>query len=212
MSSSLDFGRKILMKRMIQSLEGEGYRVEFAEEYNGYIVAGQGEDPAVMLLDADAIDGQRQAHPGSAGAFVEGVLKLVQSQISAQGSASLQPAAGGEEAAAYADVPSDPPSAVGVDEDMIVDEEPADEEPADEELADEEPVDEELADEEPADEEDIAFDEEPVEDLVMDEGEEDAPAEEEAVEDADEGPSEKELIEEERTEELSLEDFDQQEE
>jgi hypothetical protein len=188
MTSSLDFGRKILMKRMIQSLEGEGYRVEFAEEYNGYIVAGQGEDPAVMLLDAEAIEGQRQAHPGSAGAFVEGILQLVQSQISAQGSASLQPPTETGEAEAYADVPAEPPQAVGVDEDMIVDEEPAGEE---------------LEAEQP--EEDVALDEEPVQDLV------DGEAVEPDGEEAGEEPSEKELIEEERTEELTLEDFDEQE-
>ena len=193
MTSSLDFGRKILMKRMIQSLEGEGYRVEFAEEYNVYIVAGQGEDPAVMLLDAEAIEGQRQAHPGSAGAFVEGILKLVQSQISAQGSASLQPPTETDEAAAYADVPADPPAEVGVDDDMIVEETP---------------VDEDLeAEPDEAGEEDVALDEEPVQDLVMEGGYEDEPAEE-----ADEEPSEKEMIEEERTEELTLEDFDAQEE
>jgi len=188
MTSSLDFGRKILMKRMIQSLEGEGYRVEFAEEYNGYIVAGQGEDPAVMLLDAEAIEGQRQAHPGSAGAFVAGILQLVQSQISSQGSASLQAPTEAVEAEAYADVPAEPPMAVGVDEDMIVDEEPAGEDPWDEQPG-----------------EDIALDEEPVQDLVDGEAME-PPAEEE-----DEAPSEQELIEEERTEELTLEDFDNQE-
>lgn len=193
MTSSLDFGRKILMKRMIQSLEGEGYRVEFAEEYNGYIVAGQGEDPAVMLLDAEAIEGQRQAHPGSAGAFVEGILHLVQSQISVQGSASLQPQTETGEAEAYADVPAEPPQAVGVDEDMIVDEEPAGED---------------LEAEQP--EEDIAFDEEPVQDLV--DGEAAEPDDEQEEEGGEEEPSEKELIEEERTEELTLEDFDQQEE
>ncbi|MBW2262099.1 MAG: hypothetical protein JRG91_09015 [Deltaproteobacteria bacterium] len=185
------------MKRMIKSLEGEGFRVEFAEEYNGYIVAGQGEDPAVMLLDADAIEGQRQIHPGSAGAFVEGILKLVQSQISAQGSSSLQPPTEVEEAEAYADVPSDPPSAVGVEEDMIVDEEP-----------DGEGV--EAAVEEHA-EEDVAFDEEPVEDAAGEDVEE-PPAGDEPAGDAAQEPSEKEMIEEERTEELSLEDFDQQEE
>ena len=206
MISSLDFVRKILMKRMIKSLEGEGYRVEFAEEYNGYIVAGQGEDPAVMLLDADAIEGQRQTHPGSAGAFVEGILKLVQSQISAQGSASLQPPTEGEEAEAYADVPSDPPSAVGVEEDMIVDEEPAGEgvDAAVEEYSEEDAG-------EPQAGEDVAFDEEPVEDAAAEDVEE-PPAGDEPVGDAAQEPSEKELIEEERTEELSLEDFDQQEE
>lgn len=186
MTSSLDFGRKILMKRMIQSLEGEGYRVEFAEEYNGYIVAGQGEDPAVMLLDADTIEGQRQAHPGSAGAFIEGVLKLVQGQISAQGSASLQPPTEVDEADAYADVPSGPPDALGVDDDMIVDEAPAEEA-------------------------DIAFDEEPVQDLGGEEPVEE-PADEELEAGEDEGPSEHEMIEEERTEEITLEDFDAQEE
>jgi len=196
MTSSLDFGRKILMKRMIQSLEGEGYRVEFAEEYNGYIVAGQGEDPAVMLLDADTIEGQRQAHPGSAGAFVDGVLKFVRSQISAHGSSSLQAPIEEEEAAAYADVPSDPPSAVGVDEDMILDEEPAGEAEALEPVLD-----------------DLAFDEEPVQDLVGEEAPEE-PGEDEFEDelegDAEAEPSEKDLIEEERTEELSLEDFDNQ--
>jgi hypothetical protein len=195
----------ILMKRMIKSLEGEGYRVEFAEEYNGYIVAGQGEDPAVMLLDADTIEGQRQANPGSAGAFVEGVLRFVQSQISAQGSTSLQPATEGEEAAAYADVPSDPPSVVGVDEDMIVDEEPAEEglEAAEVDL-----------DEEPAGE-DIAFDGEPEQEAVPEEDEElfaEDEAPEESEDDVDEESSEKDRIEEERTEELTLEDFDEQEE
>lgn len=193
MTSSLDFGRKILMKRMIQSLEDEGYRVEFAEEYNGYIVAGQGEDPAVMLLDADAIEGQRRAHPGSAGAFVEGVLRLVQGQISSQGSSSLQAPIEGGEAAAYADVPSDPPAAVGVDEDMILDEEPA-----------------ELAGAMEPEADDLDFGEEPVQDLVGEDAPEE-PLEEEADEDALEEPSEKERIEEERTEELSLEDFDGQE-
>ena len=132
MTSSLDFGRKILMKRMIQSLEAEGYRVEFAEDYNGYIVAGQGEDPAVMLLDADAIDGLRRRNPGSAGAFVGAVLEHVQSQISSQGSQSIQPVTEEAEAVDYADVPSDPPEAVGFEEDMVVDEEPV-ESPAGEE-------------------------------------------------------------------------------
>jgi hypothetical protein len=183
MTSSLDFGRKILMKRLIQALEGEGYRVEFAEDYNGYIVAGQGEDPAVMLLDADTIENQRRTHPGSAQHFIEGILGFVQSQISSQGSASLQPPPESGEAVGYADVPAEPPSAVGVDEDMIVDE---------------------ASMEVPVEEAEDVFEEGEYGEDVAEAAEQEIPV--------DEDEDEAERIEQETTEELTLEDFDAQEE
>lgn len=196
MISSLDFARQILLKRMIKTLEGEGYRVEFAEEYNGFIVAGHGEDPAVMLLDADTIENHRVAHPGSASQFVEGILNFVQSQISASDTTSFQPPVRGEEAGGYADVATEPPSAVGVDEDMIV---------GDESMGDTyeevEPAEAGL-EEVPVDEFEEGLDEEA--DVPIDEdepGAEEPPAEE----------TEQQRLNDEVTEELTLEDFDEQE-
>lgn len=211
MTSSLDYGRKILMKRMIHTLEQEGYRVEFAEDYHGWIVAGQGEDPAVMLLDADAIERFRMDSPGNAKGFLEGIVTHVQGQISAQGSQSLQPPAG-EAALEYADVPSEPPTAVTgeVADDMIMDEEPADVEDLGEEMipeAEADPSGDEVEDA-PLEAEDDAVDDEVS--VNMDEftdlSAEETPAEEDAAEEPPEA-DEKEKIESESTEELSLEDF-----
>ncbi len=130
MTASLDFGRKILMRRMLQALEKVGYRVEFAEEYHGWIVAGQGEDPAVMLLEADSIEKLRLVHPGNAAGFIDAVVAHVRSQISVQGSTSLGPPPS-LAASKYVDVPSTPPIAVTgeVADDMILDEETVDDRP-----------------------------------------------------------------------------------
>ena len=80
-----DLGRMILMKRMVSSLQQRGFRVELAEDYGGYIVAGQGEDPPVYLLDADVIEKCRLDSPGDVKGFLERVGKHVQSQLGSQG-------------------------------------------------------------------------------------------------------------------------------
>lgn len=226
MTSSLDYGRKILMRRMIQGLELEGYRVEFAEEYNGWIVAGQGEDPAVILIEADTIERFRADSPGNASGFIQGIVGHVKSQISAQGSSSLQPP---PDAAAvdYADVPSEPPQAVEgeVADDMIVGEEPAPApseppqeveqefaEPAQDGGVEEDQETMETPAEEPADEVSVNMDE-----LEASSPEQEPPAGEEPAgeEEDDAGPGEdiededeeKERMEQDVTEELSLEEI-----
>jgi len=145
MNSSMDFGRQILIRRMVAAIERAGYRVEFAEEYNGYIVAGQGEDPSVMLLEADTIEGLRLGSPGNPNAFVEAVVEHVRKNINVKGSASIGPpvpaAAGGE----HEDVPAGPPDNVDVDENMIVAEEAAGQPPPRPERKLEEEVTEELS-------------------------------------------------------------------
>jgi hypothetical protein len=200
MSAALDYGRKILMKRMIQNLESEGYRVEFAEEYNGWIVAGQGEDPAVMLLEANAIERFRTQSPGNARGFLDGIVEHVKSQISAQGSVSLQPPASGE-AAGYADVPSEPPSGVGaeVGDDMIVDEQEAAVEDVPMDVAGDVPTEDAPPPDAPPEETQEA-DGPPEEDLGAEPAEGGEHPEGEAAE------GEQERMEKEITEELSVED------
>jgi hypothetical protein len=82
MATTLEYGKKILIKRMIKSLEDEGYKVEYAPDYEGFIVADRRDDPNIFLLAANTIDGIRNANAGKPAAFVDAVISFVRSNIS----------------------------------------------------------------------------------------------------------------------------------
>lgn len=82
MATTLEYGKKILIKRMIKSLEAEGYKVEYAPDYEGFIVADRRDDPNIFLLAANTIEGMRNANAGKPAAFVDAVISFVRSNIS----------------------------------------------------------------------------------------------------------------------------------
>lgn len=109
MSSTLEFGKKILMKRMIEALEKEGYKVEFAPDYEGFIIADRRDDPNIFLLAANTIEQLRFDYAGKPGAFLDAVLKHVRHNISI-GMASVPPQPGVmPEGGAHRHIPGGPP-------------------------------------------------------------------------------------------------------
>jgi hypothetical protein len=83
MAITLEFGKKILMKRMLRMLEEEDYRVEYADDYGGYIVADKREDPNIFLLTQEAIDDFRAKSPGKPASFLDAVLAEVKNNVNA---------------------------------------------------------------------------------------------------------------------------------
>ena len=119
MAITLEFGKKILMKRILQMLEKENYRVEYADEYGGYIVADKREDPNIFLLTQNTIDDFRAKNPGKPAAFLEAVLTEVKNNVNAAAT-SIPPGAGEMQQEPMADemamVEEVPPSPEPVDE------------------------------------------------------------------------------------------------
>ena len=118
MAITLEFGRKILMKRVLQMLEQENYRVEYADDYGGYIVADKREDPNIFLLTRDSIEDLRSQNPGKPAAFLEAVLAEVKNSVNAAAT-SLPPQAGDMAESAYREdayAEKVPPSPDPVDE------------------------------------------------------------------------------------------------
>jgi hypothetical protein len=109
MSSTLEFGKKILIKRMVASLEKEGYKVEFAPDYEGFIIADRRDDPNIFLLATGTIEQLRNEHAGNPTAFLDAVLRHVKHNISI-GAISVPPPSGPQpEGAVQHYVPAGPP-------------------------------------------------------------------------------------------------------
>jgi len=90
MATTLEYGKKILLKRMVKSIEGEGYKVEYAPDYEGYIIADKRDDPNIFLLTANIIDELRNENAGRPAAFLQAVMVYVKNNISI-GAASVPP-------------------------------------------------------------------------------------------------------------------------
>ncbi len=93
MPDDFEFGRKILFKRMMASLENAGYRVETAPDYDGFIVADRREDPNILLLHWKTIEQLRDEYPGNPSAFIAAILKHVKGNLSPD-TGSVPPPAG----------------------------------------------------------------------------------------------------------------------
>jgi|GEM_PF-2909767 len=81
MSTALELGKKILLKRMLMLLEKEGYRVEFAPDYDGYIITDRREDPNIYLLTSETIENLRTKNAGNPGAFLNEILEHIKHNI-----------------------------------------------------------------------------------------------------------------------------------
>jgi len=90
MATTLEYGKKILITRMIKSLEKEGYKVEFAPDYEGFIIADRRDDPNIFLLATTVIEEMRSANAGKPAAFIDGIIAFVKNNISL-GTASVPP-------------------------------------------------------------------------------------------------------------------------
>jgi len=90
MATTLEYGKKILITRMIKSLEKEGYKVEFAPDYEGFIIADRRDDPNIFLLATSAIEEMRSDNAGKPAAFVDAIIRFVKNNISL-GTASVPP-------------------------------------------------------------------------------------------------------------------------
>jgi hypothetical protein len=90
MATTLEYGKKILITRMIKSLEKEGYKVEFAPDYEGFIIADRRDDPNIFLLATSAIEEMRSDNAGKPAAFIEAIIRFVKNNISL-GTASVPP-------------------------------------------------------------------------------------------------------------------------
>lgn len=90
MATTLEYGKKILLKRMIKLIEGEGYKVEYALDYEGYIIADKRDDPNIFLLAANIIDELRNENAGRPAAFLQAVMAYVKNNIGI-GAASVPP-------------------------------------------------------------------------------------------------------------------------
>jgi hypothetical protein len=90
MATTLEYGKKILITRMIKSLEKEGYKVEFAPDYEGFIIADRRDDPNIFLLATTVIEEMRSDNAGKPAAFIDAIIRFVKTNISL-GTASVPP-------------------------------------------------------------------------------------------------------------------------
>lgn len=108
MVSPLDYGKRILVKRLLKALEEAGFRIEEAPDYGGFVVSERREEHNMFLLSHSLIEGFRKEHAGNAKGFVEAVVQHIKSNIT--GASSIVPPAGSSEGQPVAEeIPQPPP-------------------------------------------------------------------------------------------------------